>query len=139
MISGIFAGGAAKIIEYPFDTLKVLLQINTDRSFSTVQFTRNVIQKEGVSRIYRGLSAPLYGSCLEYFTTFWMFGFAERYMKWTLHKQQLNMFEIGCCGAFSGIGIGLVLTPVEFVKCQMQAPHTAKHYRNTMDCLRYHC
>merc|ERR1719356_802716 len=60
-------------------------------------------------------------------------------MKWTLHKQQLNMFEIGCCGAFSGIGIGLVLTPVEFVKCQMQAHHTAKHYRNTMDCVRYHC
>ena len=72
MVSGIFAGAAAKIIEYPLDTLKVLLQINPDRSFSTIQFARNVVQKEGIFRIYRGLSAPLCGSCVEYFTTFWM-------------------------------------------------------------------
>ena len=48
------------------------------------------------------------------------------------------MFEIGLCGAFSGIGIGIVLTPVEFVKCQMQAQHTARHYKSTFDCVRYH-
>ena len=48
------------------------------------------------------------------------------------------MIEIGCCGAFSGIGIGIVLTPVEFVKCQMQAQHTARHYKSTFDCVKYH-
>ena len=72
MLSGMVAGGAAKVLEYPFDTLKVLLQINTEASFSTIQFTRNIIQQEGVARIYRGLSAPLFGSCLEFLTTFWM-------------------------------------------------------------------
>ena len=93
MISGIFAGGAAKIIEYPFDTLKVLLQINPDRSFSTVQFTRNVIQKEGISRIYRGLSAPLYGSCLEYFTTFWMLS-SNLYLFVSHRSPHSKLFEL---------------------------------------------
>ena len=73
MISGIFAGGASKILEYPLDTIKVLCQINTEKNFSTFQLTKNTIQNEGITRIYRGLSAPLFGSCLEYFTTFWMF------------------------------------------------------------------
>jgi len=139
MLSGIVAGGTAKIIEYPLDTLKVLCQINpAGQSFSTLQFTKNLVQQEGVMRIYRGLSAPLFGSCLEYFTTFWMFGAAERYFKSMTNKHELNMVEIGFCGAFSGIGIGLVLTPVEFVKCQMQAQHTARHYKSTMHCIRYH-
>ena len=35
-------------------------------------------------------------------------------------------------------GIGLVLTPVEFIKCQMQCETTAKHYASTMHCLRQH-
>ena len=48
------------------------------------------------------------------------------------------MIEIGLCGAFSGIGIGIVLTPVEFVKCQMQAQHTARHYKSTYDCVKHH-
>ena len=73
MISGIFAGGTSKIIEYTLDTIKVLCQINTDKNFSTFQLTKNTLQNEGITRIYRGLSAPLFGSCLEYFTTFWMF------------------------------------------------------------------
>eukprot|EP01083_Nonionella_stella_P129832 393963_1 len=138
MISGIFAGGSSKIIEYPLDTFKVLCQIHPEKSFSTLQLTRDVIQNEGITRIYRGLSAPLFGSCLEYFTTFWMFGAAERYFKSHSNKKELSMFEIGCCGAFSGIGISGVLTPIEFVKCQMQAEHTAKYYKSTMDCVRYH-
>lgn len=75
MLSGIIAGGTSKIIEYPLDTLKVLCQINTEKSFSTYQLTQNVLKNEGISRIYRGLSAPLFGSCLEYFTTFWMFSY----------------------------------------------------------------
>ena len=137
MISGIIAGGSSKILEYPLDTLKVLCQINPERP-NMIQMTRDIVQNEGISRIYRGLSAPLFGSCLEYLTTFWMFGAAERYIQSYTNKQKLSMFEIGCCGAFSGIGIGLVLTPVEFVKCQMQATHTAKHYKNTFDCVRYH-
>ncbi len=43
-------------------------------------------------------------------------------------------------GLFIGIIlVYIVLTPVEFVKCQMQAEHTAKHYKSTLDCVRYHC
>eukprot|EP00483_Globobulimina_turgida_P006554 UN06564 len=139
MLAGILAGGVGKVIEYPLDTFKVLCQINPETSFSTIQLAKDVIKNEGITRIYRGLSAPLFGSCLEYFTTFWMFGAAERYLKSSTNKRELTLFEIGCCGAFSGIGIGAVLTPTEFVKCQMQAQHTAKHYKNTMDCVLYHC
>jgi len=138
MFSGIVAGAIAKALEYPFDTIKVLCQIQPQRSFSTLQLAKNVLFNEGIFRIYRGLSAPLFGSCLEYFTTFWMYGMAERYIKLKTGKEELSMLEVGCCGAFSGLGIGTVLTPVEFVKAQMQNPITAKHYKSTLHCFKYH-
>merc|ERR1719242_986349 len=81
--AGCFAGAIGKIIEYPFDTLKVLCQINESHieSQSTLQITRNVIEKEGLWRMYRGLSAPLFGSCFENLIVFWLFGSTERYFK----------------------------------------------------------
>lgn len=141
MFCGVFAGGMSKLIEYPFDTLKVLCQINNDETFSTMQYSYNVIKNEGIFRVYRGLSAPLFGSMLEFFVQFWLFGSCERFLKKHQSKKQLNMFEIGLCGSFSGIGVGFALTPVEFVKCQMQSSETAIQYRSTLHCffsnLRY--
>ena len=80
----------------------------------------------------------LYINCEYYIQNNQRFGAAERYMQHMTHKKDLSMFEIGICGAFSGIGIGTVLTPIEFVKCQMQAPHTTHQYKSTLDCVRYH-
>ena len=74
MLSGIIAGGMAKIVEYPLDTIKILGQLNNpQQTFSPFESTKNLLRNEGIMRIYRGLSAPLFGSCLEFFTTFWMF------------------------------------------------------------------
>ena len=139
--AGCFAGAIGKIIEYPFDTLKVLCQINESNieSQSTWQITRNVLQKEGLLRMYRGLSAPLFGSCLENLIVFWLFGSTERYFKkHHTADQPLAMWQIAVCAATAGTGTAIWLTPIEYVKCQMQAPHTAAAYGNsTWKCFTY--
>eukprot|EP00484_Ammonia_sp_Unknown_P028431 CAMPEP_0197032524 /NCGR_PEP_ID=MMETSP1384-20130603/11191_1 /TAXON_ID=29189 /ORGANISM="Ammonia sp." /LENGTH=328 /DNA_ID=CAMNT_0042462207 /DNA_START=6 /DNA_END=992 /DNA_ORIENTATION=+ len=136
--AGCFAGAIAKVIEYPFDTIKVLCQINQSNieAQSTLQITRNVLQNEGILRIYRGLSAPLIGSCVENLIVFWLFGSTERYFKKAFtNDQPLHLWQIGVCAAAAGTGNTLWICPVEFIKCQMQASHTAIMYENsTLKC-----
>lgn len=139
--AGCFAGAIGKFIEYPFDTLKVLCQINKTNiaNQSTFAITSKVLREEGIFRIYRGLSAPLFGSCFENLIVFWLFGSSERFFKKNLTSNQpLALWQIGCCAAIAGTGTALWLTPVEFIKCQMQAPNTAIMYENsTFKCFLY--
>ena len=139
--AGCFAGAIAKVIEYPFDTLKVLCQINESNiaQQSTLQITRNVLEKEGLIRMYRGLSAPLFGSCLENLIVFWLFGSTERYFKkYHTDHQPLALWQIAICGGAAGTGTAIWLTPIEYVKCQMQAPHSAASYgHSTWRCFTY--
>ena len=74
-------------------------------------------------RIFRGIGAPVSGAIVENLIIFWLFGVAERRLLSMNNKSHLSIFEIGLAGSFSGIGTGLWLTPVEYVKCQMQAPN----------------
>ena len=126
-------------MEYPFDTIKVLSQINNYRNLSTMEITRGILLNEGFFRVFRGMSAPVFGSSIEYFITFWLFGMSERYLISYYNRNKLTLNEIGFCGAFSGIGIGLWLTPIEFIKCQMQVNKNAYLYNySTLQCLLYH-
>ena len=139
--AGCFSGAVAKIIEYPFDTLKVLCQINSIniQNQSTFEITRNVLRNEGIFRIYRGLSAPLFGSCFENLIVFWLFGSSERFFKKSFTSNQpLSPWQISVCAAIAGTGTATWLTPVEYIKCQMQAPDTAMMYQNsTFKCFLY--
>lgn len=57
--------------------------------------------------------------------------------RWLGGKENLGLGGITLCGGFSGIGVSLWLTPVEYLKCRLQASHTAKLYSGIMSCLRH--
>ena len=139
--AGCLAGAIGKFIEYPFDTLKVLCQINTNNinQQSTYAITKHVLQNEGLFRIYRGLSAPMIGSCLENLIVFWLFGSTERFFKSKYtDNAPLSLWQISICAAIAGTGNVLQICPVEFIKCQMQAPNTALMYQHsTLKCFIY--
>jgi ornithine carrier protein len=66
---GSIAGIIGKVIEYPFDTVKVRLQSQPN----TVPLTyagpldcfKKSFQKDGLPGLYRGISAPLFGAAVE--------------------------------------------------------------------------
>lgn len=75
--------------------------------------------------LYRGISAPLLGAALENSSlflfesvgrdAFFAAGLASR-------EEGLSLAALWATGAFSGAFTSLVLTPVELVKCKIQAP-----------------
>jgi len=66
LMAGTMAGLFSKVIEYPFDTLKVRLQTTPEKyGNSALQCFRTMTQQEGYMSIFRGLPAPLFGAMAE--------------------------------------------------------------------------
>ncbi|KAI5466407.1 mitochondrial carrier domain-containing protein [Mariannaea sp. PMI_226] len=129
VVCGSIAGAFGKYIEYPFDTVKVRLQSQPDhlplRYSGPLDCFRQSIQSDGILGLYRGISAPVVGAAAETSSLFlfeslgrelyFMSGLASR-------DKGLSLPDLWVTGAFAGALTSFVLTPIELVKCKIQAP-----------------
>lgn len=130
IVCGSAAGSAGKVIEYPFDTVKVRLQSQPDNM--PPQFKgpfdcfRQTFQKEGLTGFYRGISSPIVGAALENASLFLTYNAAQNFIRsyWYSNQldedQPLSLATLFLCGSFSGSVTSFLLTPIELVKCRMQ-------------------
>ena len=128
---GSIAGAIGKVIEYPFDTVKVRLQSQPSTPVLTyagpIDCFRKSIRNDGFMSLYRGVSAPLFGAAVETSSLFFSYRIAKDAVKATFYKdspkdEALPLNVLALCGAASGAFTSLLLTPIELVKCQMQVP-----------------
>ena len=129
---GSIAGVIGKTIEYPFDTVKVRLQSQPDtlpiRYQGPLDCFRQSLRAEGITGLYRGISAPLVGAAIETSSLFFSYRIAQNALQATIlpptHGDPLPLSALIACGGASGAFTSLLLTPIELVKCQMQVPLT---------------
>lgn len=123
------AGIVGKYIEYPFDTVKVRLQSQPDhlplRYTGPLDCFRQSFRSDGFLGLYRGISAPLFGAAAETSSLF-LFESVGREALYTSgmvsRGQGPSLPALWATGAFSGVFTSFVLTPIELVKCRIQAP-----------------
>lgn len=139
IVFGSTAGILGKYVEYPFDTVKVRLQSQSDApgamklSGPVDAFRQAFASPEGPIRsLYRGISAPLVGAAVETSSLFFSYRIAQNvWINWSpaLRKEkelskdgkvELAFTALLACGAISGAFTSLALTPIELVKCKMQ-------------------
>lgn len=134
VVFGAVSGMLGKLVEFPFDTIKVRLQASSSESHSTIQMIRYTYANEGmVNGFYKGLKAPLLGACLEtsiLFTSYnWTSSlFLNHYNKTseTRYNSDTLPFWTKCAsGGFAGFAASFLLTPVELIKCQLQVSNLA--------------
>lgn len=126
---GSIAGVVGKYIEYPFDTVKVRLQSQPDhiplRYKGPLDCFSQSIKADGLLSLYRGISAPLVGAAAETSSVF-LFENVGRQLLFRSglysRDETLPVPVLWMTGAFSGFFTSFVLTPVELVKCKIQAP-----------------
>lgn len=122
------AGMAGKVIEYPFDTVKVRLQSQPDhlplRYKGPIDCFRQSFQADGFRGLYRGLSAPMAGAAIENSCLFWSYRMIQDVLKSTCYSSTdpLPFAALLVSGAASGSITSLALTPIELIKCKMQVP-----------------
>ncbi|KAF4335730.1 amino-acid transporter Arg-13 [Fusarium beomiforme] len=132
VMCGSIAGAVGKYIEYPFDTVKVRLQSQPDhlplRYSGPLDCFRQSIKSDGVLGLYRGITAPLVGAAAETSSLF-LFESLGRELLFASslvpREQGLTLPYLWLTGAFSGAFTSFVLTPIELVKCRIQAPMSA--------------
>lgn len=126
VLCGSVAGAAGKLLEYPFDTVKVRLQSQPDHlppKFSgPLDCFRQTLQREGFAGLYRGIAGPIVGAAAENASLFVSYGIAQSLFRKVAYGNvdRLPDHILLLCGAISGITTSFVLTPIELVKCQMQ-------------------
>lgn len=127
---GSIAGTVGKVVEYPFDTVKVRLQSQPDhlplRYKGPLDCFRQSVQYDGIRGLYRGVSAPLAGAAAETACLFWSYGIAKGLLTSFVltgdRNDDLPLSALVTAGAMSGGVTSIVLTPIELVKCRMQVP-----------------
>lgn len=134
---GSIAGVIGKTIEYPFDTVKVRLQSQPDtiplRYQGPLDCFRQSLQVEGLTGLYRGISAPLIGAAIETSSLFFSYRIAQKALQATMlpptSRDPLPLSALIASGGASGAFTSLILTPIELVKCQMQVPLSTARVR----------
>ncbi|KAF2774017.1 mitochondrial carrier [Teratosphaeria nubilosa] len=126
---GSFAGAVGKIVEYPFDTVKVRLQSQPDNRppiyTGPLDCFKKSVQKDGFRvGLYRGVSAPMVGAAAETASLFVSYSAAQTLLRSTIvdvkEGDEMPLPALITAGAMSGGITSLILTPIELVKCRMQ-------------------
>ncbi|KAI9324170.1 mitochondrial ornithine carrier protein AmcA/Ort1 [Zopfochytrium polystomum] len=153
LVCGSVAGVSGKLVEYPFDTIKVRLQTqpliasaSSGPIFSGPLdcFVRS-LRSEGFFGLYRGLSAPLVGSMIENSGLFLAYNQVQTLVRAlssperisyepqsqsgvvaSAQQAPLTIPQLALCGVLSGAIVSLILTPVELIKCKLQVQGLAR-------------
>lgn len=151
---GSLAGICGKLVEFPFDTIKVRLQaqpLSNDGSgrkmFSgPVDCLQKTVRNEGFMGLYKGLSSPLVGAIVENATLFVTYSYLKDVFRqyWpnptssssstapdsTDNDADLTLTQLFVAGALSGTVASFLLTPIELVKCKLQVQEVGELYGN---------
>jgi hypothetical protein len=158
--AGSIGGFTGKLLDYPFDTVKVLLQTQNvtsgEASAKTTTTTpttkpprpmvyngaihclRHTIETKGFLSLYNGISSPLLGSMAENAVLFLAYNEIKRQMGES-PQRELSLLELSLAGAGAGAFVPFVLTPFELVKCRLQVQNSAAGgfvaYKGPIDCV----
>jgi solute carrier family 25 carnitine/acylcarnitine transporter 20/29 len=141
-VCGTAGGIIAKAFDFPFDTVKVRMQQTDCKYKGTLECITSTARNEGVRGFYAGIGAPMCGAGFEKAFTFAAYGRASSFYRAQSglgDAASLPMTGVAFCGAISGLASAMVLTPVELLKCRVQAqPYDAAGkptlYKGVFDC-----
>lgn len=133
LAAGMGAGIAeAVLIVTPLETLKVKLM---ERQMGMVSGIKYIIQTEGISGVYRGLSATCVKQASNQGIRFFSFNIYKDALLASSKQKDLGPMEALLGGMIAGSISTLANNPVDVVKTRLQGVE-AKQYSSTFDCAK---
>ena len=151
LASGFAAGVALCVVGHPFDTLKVLMQMQPGTYPSLGSALRGTLASHGLPGLYKGVGAPLVGNGLYNAVQFAVFARIKSLA--TDGGKKVTLARIAAASAVTGLAVALVEGPQDLIKSQVQSqmirpaaaatasagapsPPLPVRYTGTLDCAR---
>lgn len=121
-VSGGFGGTCLVLVGHPFDLVKVRLQAGIQKYSSMGDGFKNIIAKDGISGLYRGMLAPLIGVTPIFAVSFWGYAVGQKLVtiNSSAKEKELSLTQISIAGAFSAFPTTILMTPFERIKVMAQ-------------------
>jgi len=137
LLAGTVGGVVGKYVELPFDTVKMRMQMLRSPYRNTQDCVRRIANEEGLRGFYLGAKAPLCAAAFENAAAFATYsvvsGMLDR-RAGIAPDAASPLHHAVLAGMAAGVGNTTVLTPVELIRCRMQA-HPSK-YPNVSACIQ---
>lgn len=127
LLAGMSAGAVGVGVAYPLDTITVAMQTRkgaVDDSLTLLGALREKMKAEGVSGFYNGVSSTMAGQALSKGVVFFAYNLL-----------QSMGIEMTLAAALSGGVVSFVQTPIERIKCVMQAS-SAGDFASPVSCMQ---
>ena len=114
------------MVGFPFNTVKVRLQLGGNVYKSTLQCALHIIKNDGVFGLYKGLTSMLLGQQLTNVTLLASYSQYRRFFDASYefvgsnNNSQENFWTIPVAGCFAGITNAFALCPAELVSVRLQ-------------------
>jgi hypothetical protein len=133
MIAGSFAGLAEHISIFPIDTLKTHLQCERCGESNPIQTwncATRIVQREGIFRLWRGVSAMFAGCIPAHAAYFSLFEFMKEFLE--IDKDGHHPMRAAICGATAALSHDIIMTPFDVIKQRMQLGY----YKSMTHCFK---
>lgn len=133
MMAGSMAGLAEHVSIFPIDTLKTHIQCERCGAvspFQTWNCATKIIKREGIFRLWRGVSAMFAGCVPAHAAYFSIFENMKIFLG--ADKEGHHPLKAAFCGAAATFSHDLCMTPFDTVKQRMQLGY----YKNLTDCVK---
>jgi len=141
-VAGAIAGVSEILVMYPLDVVKTRVQLQTGKGVGEDAYSgmldcfRKIIAKEGPSRLYRGITAPILMEAPKRATKFAANDEWGKFYRKLFGTPKMNQQLSILTGASAGATEAFVVVPFELVKIRLQDKAQAHKYSGMLDVVQ---
>ncbi|XP_077286084.1 mitochondrial basic amino acids transporter-like [Arctopsyche grandis] len=128
-VAGCIGGCAGVVVGHPLDTIKVLMQVEKKHT-GIVSCVRDVVAKDSLRGLYRGVTSPMAGVAFVNAVVFGVYGGVQRRCS---EPDSLSSHAIA--GAAAGLLQSFICSPVELAKTRLQLGCSGTSSQGPLACL----
>lgn len=135
---------ASVLVGQPFDLVKVRLQTSEGVYKNTADCFKQIVKKDGILGLYRGMATPLASITPIFAVSFWSYDLGKKLAiglrtDKNNTSKELSLPETVLAGAFSAVPTTLFMAPSERVKVlmQIQGQGGEQKYKGPLDVVRH--
>ncbi|KAL5226438.1 hypothetical protein ABZP36_014703 [Zizania latifolia] len=144
-LAGVGTGALQTLILSPVELVKIRLQLEAagqkhrrpGNHHGPMDMARDILRKEGLRGIYRGLAVTALRDAPAHGVYFWTYEYArERLHPGCRRSGQENLATMLVSGGLAGVASWVCCYPLDVVKSRLQAQSYPPRYRGVVDCFR---